>query len=246
MEKLPNRYSTLMPTKTCETLNYQLRAVSNASDISTLSVDSNVSDFLEKKIILRKSSLEYINTYWSGLYDALNARKLQGTEYYQEMQHIDKKQKPILEELEILEQQSRMLSQDIIEQYHDSAEEESQKRRKTDAEPSLEFMERAYSSTIVGRVMAACKQGPGNFNQSKFRKEVLRFYNANSDPSHTRRVWCHLTGWATSKNVKAAHLVPRSLRGDELQYLFGDGRVILKDPKNGKFVLSCNAVILQF
>jgi hypothetical protein len=40
--------------------------------------------------------------------------------------------------------------------------------------------------------------------------------------------------WWDSKSVKAAHLVLKSLLGDELSYLFGVGEVILSNPRNGK------------
>ncbi|KAM5445498.1 hypothetical protein MaudCBS49596_007482 [Microsporum audouinii] len=44
----------------------------------------------------------------------------------------------------------------------------------------------------------------------------------------------HLTGaWYTAKYVRAAHLGPKSLGGDELKHLFGVGEVVLEDPRNG-------------
>lgn len=55
--------------------------------------------------------------------------------------------------------QSKLLTQTTIEQYSDSSKEKIQKWREIDPEPTLEFMGKTYSSTIVERVVPTCKLG---------------------------------------------------------------------------------------
>jgi hypothetical protein len=81
------------------------------------------------------------------------------------------------------------------------------KKQKQDKDVDVALLERAYTNTIVPRVMAASgKQRKGSFKQSNFRKAVLNFYNAADNDS----AYCHLTGWWQSKDVRAAHLVPQN------------------------------------
>jgi hypothetical protein len=95
-------------------------------------------------------------------------------------------------------------------------------------EPDLSFFERAYTDSIVPRVMgASAKQRKNHFRQDKFKSDLLKYYGAVKGIGSGKAAWCHLTGWWDSKFVKAAHLVPKSLSGDELSYLFGVGEVIL-------------------
>ncbi|KAM5461283.1 hypothetical protein McanCB49686_000079 [Microsporum canis] len=65
-------------------------------------------------------------------------------------------------------------------------------------------------------------------------KLMDRYINMSQTPTSWRGVWCHLTGaWYTAKYVRAANLVPKTPRGDELKHLFGVGEVFLEDPRNG-------------
>jgi hypothetical protein len=92
------------------------------------------------------------------------------------------------------------------------------KKSKQDKDVDVALLERAYTNTIVPRVMAAlAKQRKGSFRQSNFKKAVLNFYNASDNDS----AYCHLTGWWQSSDVKAAHLVPKSLTSEEVSCLFG-------------------------
>ncbi|KAJ9234939.1 hypothetical protein DTO169E5_6406 [Paecilomyces variotii] len=45
--------------------------------------------------------------------------------------------------------------------------------------------------------------------------------------------YCHLTGWEDSGYVKAAYLVPKSLAGEEIGYLFKTKELVRFDPRSG-------------
>jgi hypothetical protein len=111
----------------------------------------------------------------------------------------------------------------------------SVRKHSRSAEPNIGLLERAYASTIVPRVMgASAKQKKSSFNQSEFRKRVIDFYKAAMDMEDHKMAYCHLAGWCPSEQVKAAHLVPKSLSGEEIAHLFGSDEVVITDPRNGK------------
>jgi hypothetical protein len=66
-------------------------------------------------------------------------------------------------------------------------------------EPDLHFLERAYTSTIVPRLprvmSATAKQKKRNFDQSKFKSNVLEFYSAHKIDGGMKFAYCPLTGW---------------------------------------------------
>lgn len=113
------------------------------------------------------------------------------------------------------------------------------RQRKTFAEDLAEQVPRqdiedAYTQTMVRKVMAATgKPKKSNLNQSKFRKAVEEYYG--HDKSESQGMCCPLTGWSPSGDLRAAHIVPKSLSSEELSYLFGVGDAILSDPRNGTF-----------
>ncbi|KAI9055279.1 hypothetical protein LZ554_000241 [Drepanopeziza brunnea f. sp. 'monogermtubi'] len=106
------------------------------------------------------------------------------------------------------------------------------KRRKfieddlAEMEVSPDQLENAYSSLMIGR----------------FKKAVLERYGATRMEGENQLQYCVVTGeWFYKLDSKgenypvvAAHLVPRLLNGDDLDYLFGikDGLAIPSDPAN--------------
>lgn len=109
-----------------------------------------------------------------------------------------------------------------------------QKHRTT--KPDDGHLERAYASTMVARVVTVLsnQEKARSFNQSRFRKEVVEYYNAN-DPEGGDFVWCHVLGtYLPRAEIKAAHLVPESLSNDEVSFLFGAEEGVLSDCRNGK------------
>jgi hypothetical protein len=223
-----------MPATTQNALDQRSRDVSAASDMSNLSMESKVSDFLEQKIRLHRASIDYMRDYAHGLRHAMSEDQLRKDEYDQEMTDVDKEIEPAVRELSALHAQRRTMEQDLVQSYEDSGP--KPKRQRGYPEPSPEFMERAYASTVVSRVMAASKQKRRRFDQSQFRKDVIKHLDADTDPEGCQRVWCHLSGWLPKERIKAAHLVPKCLHGDELTFLFGVGEVVLSDPRNGRWL----------
>jgi hypothetical protein len=91
-------------------------------------------------------------------------------------------------------------------------------RRVTD-KPTIEFYD---ATTTISRVMSASsKQKERSFNQSAFRKSVFEFYGATRDEKDNKPGFCRLCGWLPEK------MDPKTLVGEELNYLFGGGEVVL-------------------
>lgn len=212
------------------------RVVSAKSAVSNLSMESRVSDYLESKIEQLQAEIDCVSSYQDGLRLTVASEELALDAYREEMKQLDDTYLPIATELNILKKQRRTFEEDMeddieppIIDSHDVV-----KRQKSDHEPSVEFMERAYASTMVARIMSAtANQKKRRFDQSKFKRDVAAYLHAN-DPEEPNHLWCHLTGWKEKNYIKAAHLVPKSLKGDELTHLFGVDEVVLSDPKNGK------------
>ena len=81
---------------------------------------------------------------------------------------------------------------------------------------------------------ASSKQKKSSFDQEQFRKKVLDYYGALDVQGEDSAAYCHLTGWWDKGSVKASHLVPKSLSGEEISFLFDIGELVLSDPRNGK------------
>ncbi|KAJ5549849.1 hypothetical protein N7535_002208 [Penicillium sp. DV-2018c] len=105
------------------------------------------------------------------------------------------------------------------------------KRQKNDLQDGL--LERAYRDLIVSRVVRADRgQRVSSFNQSRFKKDVNKYYSTVDSNDGTAH-WCHVIGGFFDKTfVKAAHIVPKSLDREELAHLFGDEDVVISLPQN--------------
>ena len=200
------------------------RKVSSSSELSDAS--TTVSDFLEEKICEYQQTINYLDVYKAGLIEARSSDKLKSSDFNKEITPVLDEYSKTCRTLKTLKRQKRFLEEDLTDELNSS------KRLKTDLEPDFDFLERAYTSTVVPRVMGMAKQQKSSLNQDRFRKDVIRFYRAQIGESN---LWCHLTGWHQSNMVKAAHLVPKSLSQEELSYLFGV-REVPYDARNGKYL----------
>lgn len=81
--------------------------------------------------------------------------------------------------------------------------------------------------------MSASKQRRGEFDQSKFHRDVVEFYSAARNvQDELSKIWCHVSGeHHLKKDVKATYIVPKSLESNELAYVFGMGESLLS-PRN--------------
>ncbi|KAK2733099.1 hypothetical protein FQN57_002310 [Myotisia sp. PD_48] len=198
---LPQLYQRLMPGGHQDKLRKQyFRAVSAASNSSCLSADSKVSDFLAAKIEEATTEVDYFKTYQEGIGLAAKEKKMTSEDYEAAMREVDRLAEPAINEIKVLKRQARALEEEMEENYI-----EEEKRRKVGTEPGLEFMEKAYSASIMSRVMTASKQKGRKFDQSNFAVMSSIIYPRN-----------------------------RAMEfGDELQYLFGQDDMVASDHRNG-------------
>jgi hypothetical protein len=109
-------------------------------------------------------------------------------------------------------------------------------------------LEDAYASLMMNKLMSAsAKQKKSNHDQAKFRKDCLEYYQAlEENEAGDKIAYCHLTGWDITDNIKAAHLVPKSLHSEEASYLFGVGHVELSDARNCKSFCHSYSIVAEF
>ncbi|KAK2812582.1 hypothetical protein FQN50_001226 [Emmonsiellopsis sp. PD_5] len=229
---IPERYSSLMnQTRRTNLAEMKSRAASACSTTSTAS--STISEFLENRVKICQLQMDYFASYQDGMKEALQKKEVSEDDYHEEVGQLDQQYEPIVQELKVLARQRKFLEEDIEEGVCIQA-----KRLKTEKanDAGAELIERAYVSALVSKVMTAtAKQKKRKFDQSKFRKDVLEYYGAarQAKAEAEREAYCHLTGWWLADDIKAAHLVPESLSGDELSFLFGVREAVLSDCKNG-------------
>ncbi|KAL4788728.1 hypothetical protein BJX76DRAFT_3880 [Aspergillus varians] len=231
---IPERISSLMPPNRQLALSQQrLRSTSAMTRVSQMSSNSAVSEFLEAKFSTMQAELDWIRCATDGLNEAKAQSLLTDTEFVEELQPILDAFRKTTKTLTVHKRHERTLEDDLDEQTA------TKRQRTAGEEPDPDFLHRAYASTMVSRVMAAsAKQRVTKFDQSKFKREVIKYYTPEEN-IRTEHVWCHILGkWVYHKGVKAAHIVPKSLSGDELAHLFGVGEILLEDPRNGITLLS--------
>jgi hypothetical protein len=183
-----------------------------------------------------------MHTYKDGLWEAKLSHKISEDEYMTELNAILNDFHSAQKDLQLLKRQRSILEDDLEDEIRTD-----KRQRNIDTVPDHSFLERAYTNIIVPRVMGAIsKQRKTKFDQSAFRKDVLQYYSAiKISGKNATAAYCHLTGWADGFSIKAAHLVPKSLTGEEISYLFGIGDLIRSDPRNGIF-LSCSPMQTLF
>ncbi|KAL8697688.1 MAG: hypothetical protein Q9201_007003 [Fulgogasparrea decipioides] len=191
----------------------------NASSTVTSSVD----EFLSSKVEDISLDIEYAHTLLKGIQESFDDKLIPENILQDAKQSIQYNEARGERELVVLKRQRKIVKEDM-----------------EDLTPSFSTLEDAYTSVIVSKTLAAQanKKKGEIFDQCGFRASVIEYYNAGrrvavKDNEPYDEVFCHLTGWQDAKNIKAARIVPKSLKGDELSYLFGVGEVILSDPRNG-------------
>lgn len=214
--KIPEWISSLIPQQTQDAIFEHDRLVQRqASKLSILSDQSTVSEFLEEKYKACKYDLAASLARLGALQQAVRQGSIDQNEYNEASEPFLQFQTERFNEKKILMKHRRFLEADLDEEI------ESKKARS--GEPDMAVYERAYASTMVPRVMGAMsKQNKSTFRQDKFKKVVLDAYNASKKESGAKLAWCHaLHNWFLAEDVKAAHLVPKSLSLAEVGYLFG-------------------------
>jgi len=224
---IPPRLSLLLPQQkvlqATSTLNK--RKASAQSFILQLVAEEGVSvtQFVGAKIEETAAVVEYADELRLMSAQQYDEKRISKNQHEEIIAEIEKSSIPKEQELRILKRQKKTLQDEITEET---------------GNPSLERLENAYASVLLRRVSAsAAVQKKENFNSQKFRNSLLTYYDAN-EPADGGRVWCVVMGWENPKHVKAAHIVPKVMEGDEVANMFGDkGNAGLRyDPKNGKFL----------
>lgn len=194
------------------------RSIGQSESVAKMKCSHPVSEFLNEKVRAFNWELEYIECAKAGLNEARD-NAVSAEHYVEALQPFLSVITRTTREMAIVMGQKKIIEEDLIE--------EAKKRIRT-GEPPIGLLQRAYENTIVPKAMSAsAKQHKSRFNQSKFRKEVAQYYGV----AGTGDGYCHLTGVWPSRDIKAAHLVPKSMSADELCDLFGVGELVLSDPR---------------
>lgn len=204
-------------------------AASQASKVSHASLESTASDFLEAKIEQLTQYKAYVDLVREGILDAHNQQPLPGNEFAQHIEPVLARLTTANSTLRVLKRQRQALTDDLAE--------EVATRRQRLAEPSDEgLLERAYTDTILSRVMSASKQSALPFNRKQFKKDVNDYYGITDNCPVKQMAWCHVIGdWIPAVKAKPAHIVPKSLHEAEVAHIFGDIDEVLSNPRNGNF-----------
>lgn len=227
---IPVRTSSLLRENRLQAMREAgLRHASTASKASNLSLESTASEFLETKIQQLVEYKSFAEIVKAGIIEAREEERVPIGEFSELISPVLGRLSAANKTLQVLKRQKRAISDDI--------EEVAQRPRLTEpSDPGL--LERAYSDTIVSRVMSACaKQTRSSFNKNKFKALVNEYYGIASERPSEEYSWCHVIGdWIPSESAKAAHLVLKSLHESEVAHIFGDVDEVLSNPQNGEYV----------
>ncbi|PGH11473.1 hypothetical protein AJ79_04848 [Helicocarpus griseus UAMH5409] len=232
----PNQRARLLlhPAATLTTLHFS-PATSTARDI------------LNYKLRHCRTELDYFTHYQASLRQVLAdpQQPISERDYLDEMGVVDRKCRPLLEELRILTRQRRAVEQDLADELaaiRSRARSRSRAAEIADAEGSGDdeqkqmatLLERAYAAALYSK--STCDeitgQHPG-LREAKFRRDVVAYHAASRLEGGESQMYCHVTGWWEAGSVKVTQLVPRGVRGEEVAWLFGDAEVAWGDRKNG-------------
>jgi hypothetical protein len=95
-------FSLLMSDRRRRMFEQRQRNISQMSQLSSFSVASTVSDFLEEKVKGCKLELDYIKTYKEGLHEAQSAKKSGKDEFDEELNTVLGDFRSVQEDLKIL------------------------------------------------------------------------------------------------------------------------------------------------
>lgn len=186
-----------------------------------------VSDFLEDKIVELTDRRNSLLDCKNGIIES--REKPSDAEHQQQLEAILAQIKPTARDLLELSRSKRVIEQDIEEELS-----YNRRKRARKGEPDTGHLERAYANSLVLRVMGCSvkkkKDCFSKHDQARFRSNVLQYYDALYD----NLALCVVTGtWFEKENVKAAHLVPKSLSPEELSFIFGADEIVASNPRNG-------------
>ncbi|KAJ5475290.1 hypothetical protein N7539_008356 [Penicillium diatomitis] len=234
--ELPERTSSALTLSNLHQLQQaRSRCVSASSQMSaktTDSLESNASDFLEAKIEQLTEFEKYYELVKRGILEGHEQQLLSNEELQSHMAPVVTKLAVTTSTLKFLKRQKRHLADDL-------EKDTASIRQKIDGEPDG-LLERAYVQAILDRVMrATVRQAATSFNAKRFKEKVNQLYGITDQRPSKDLNWCHVLGvWRDADGIKAAHIVPKSLRAGDLDHIFGQmDDDISSDPQNGQFYL---------
>lgn len=210
---MAEKFSELLPIGAQQRLERtKSRQVSAASNVSGA---SDTSEFLEARVNYLSTEKDILSVYRQALHD-LPSTQLDEASMRQELKDLATRASPLDKELRVVKRQRKILEEDLAEEL-----------------PYYDDVATAYAKILNEKTMAASAKPEKwkKFDRKQFRRDILEFYGA--ERNNGSEVYCHVLGWRISEQVKAAHLVPRSLQGEELSYLFGVGEMVVSDKRNG-------------
>ncbi|PLB51276.1 hypothetical protein P170DRAFT_474821 [Aspergillus steynii IBT 23096] len=194
------------------------RNSSNGSQMSNM-IASSVSNLIAGKIAQLESERDTLVAHRDTLLEAKKKQTVDPDELQAKLDNTIARITPICEILKILRKQRHQLEQDIAE-----AQEMKSNTR-------LHENESAHS--IVSRLMQSPDKEPtlSLSDEVEFRRDVLARYAAITREG--AMVYCHLSGWNLPNKIREVPLVPMSLAGRELAFLFGSDEMPPMDARNG-------------
>jgi leucyl aminopeptidase len=221
--EIPKRVSSLLSTQVKNQLSdIKKRKV---SAMSTRSNSSTISEFLDAKVREFELDIEYTSHYRTVLRKAYEKKKISEKNWNRMRKTISKKEKKHKKEYVTLKRQRKLIEEDM---------EDANIHQTT---------QRAYAISMVNRVkispqISSKERTAKKHIQEGFRRDVINYYAAEKITEGHKLCYCVVSGrWYVPGEVKAAHIVPKSLESDELSYLFGAGEMNLSDARNGSFFL---------
>jgi hypothetical protein len=245
--ELPERVASVFPPTQQGTLPDEedriARAMFRLSQISpTPTTTMAVEYFLEAKVDFLEAELERVKDAKNMLNEDRKAQQMTDSEFIEELEPYLAHFRETNLELRVAERQRRAFLADV------GAEYTTMRRWQDNPEIDSETLEDAYQTVMHARLsaeqMSACvPKIVWKSSQSKFKQDVLDHYC----PREAYMVeygyaWCHIIQ-RLCPLVRAVHIAPKLLAGDELAHLFGDQGGVFDDVRNGKSVIGAAAYV---
>ncbi|EFE42107.1 hypothetical protein TRV_03148 [Trichophyton verrucosum HKI 0517] len=216
-EHIPEAYHAMLSDKQRTALAESRKRMRQASSASSASTSSN---FLATKIDALESEVDYIEDCKTAIHDLSRLGRLPPLVALDTIKDLALASMPLNREIRVIKRQKKLVQEDMEA-----------------AMPHYKELESAYVDAMVARIASASgNQTKTKFKANSFRQAVEDFYEASkieeTDFMPRKLAFCHVIGWLPSNEVRAAHLVPKSLDEMSVAHLFGAGEVTIDDPRN--------------
>ncbi|KAK2761676.1 hypothetical protein FQN54_001504 [Arachnomyces sp. PD_36] len=207
--RFEEKYLTLLSPSVQDTLASIEATVKNLNDrfLSIPSTSASIPTFLEEITQLLDSQTIYFQKYGLALNDLRREGGLSLEDYQEARKKINRADYAAREESITVKLGKRIIMEDM-----------------TQVLKNQDSIHIAYAAAVDYRPpVAVTPRHSVRSDRRAFRRKVLNYYDAKEGVQP--RSWCHILGrWVMSDYVRVAHLVPGSVDGDSLAYLF-DGEV---------------------